>query len=323
MPTTEIFQCQLKAGSNIGDAQNEAAKVVKAIGDKLKMTPGVQQIQFGMQVEKPDFFQLFVSKFRFFLFSFFLFFLILSPQTIAASQPPTYILSYSQLTSVFSLSQPLRCGNAYIPNKQPRRQPPKAQIAGPDKVPFYLFLFPLNLYFFPQPERNKLPSSAILTIIIIITAWDNITAHQTFMKTEEYQPFLAHVLSVVSGPAGMLHVDFEPSNTFTKATTSAPVTEVATFYFDPSSSATTSPEANVLKFRDVVNAAGKEIDGFWGAAAGVSHETDVKSLSTEGVSGTAVVLVLGWESVEKHMAFRYVFFFYLFFLLSPNSPDTD
>lgn len=144
------------------------------------------------------------------------------------------------------------------------------------------------------------------------------------MKTEEYQPFLAHVLSVVSGPAGMLHVDFEPSNTFTKATISAPVTEVATFYFDPSSSATT-PEANVLKFRDIVNAAGKEIDGFWGAAAGVSHETDVKSLSTEGVSGTAVVLVLGWESVEKHMAFRYVFLFFSFpfFFLSPNSPDTD
>lgn len=113
----------------------------------------------------------------------------------------------------------------------------------------------------------------------------------------------------------MLHVDFEPSNTFTKATASAPVTEVATFYFDPSSSAT--PEANVLKFRDIVNAAGKEIDGFWGAAAGVSHESDVKSLSTEGVSGTAVVLVLGWESVEKHMAFRYVFFsFFTFFSFS-------
>lgn len=113
----------------------------------------------------------------------------------------------------------------------------------------------------------------------------------------------------------MLHVDFEPSDTFTKATTSAPVTEVATFYFDPSSTATT-PEANVLKFRDIVNAAGKEIDGFWGAAAGVSHETDVKSLSTEGVSGTAVVLVLGWESVEKHMAFRYVFFFLFCLFLS-------
>lgn len=79
MPTTEIFQCQLKAGSNIGDAQNEAAKVVKAIGDKLKVTPGVQQIQFGMQVEKPDFFQLFVSKFRFFLLFFFFCFFQFSP----------------------------------------------------------------------------------------------------------------------------------------------------------------------------------------------------------------------------------------------------
>lgn len=145
------------------------------------------------------------------------------------------------------------------------------------------------------------------------------------MKTEEYQPFLAHVLSVVSGPAGMLHVDFEPSDTFTKATISAPVTEVATFYFDPSSSSATAttPEANVLKFRDVVNAAGKEIDGFWGAAAGVSHESDVKSLSTEGVSGTAVVLVLGWESVEKHMAFRYVFFLPFFFFLLIHRTDTD
>lgn len=112
MPTTEIFQCQLKAGSNIGDAQNEAAKVVKAIGDKLKVTPGVQQIQFGMQIEKPDFFQLFVSKFRFFLFySFFLFFSILSPQTIAASQPPTYMLSHSQLSSVF-FPFPSHCGAA-------------------------------------------------------------------------------------------------------------------------------------------------------------------------------------------------------------------
>lgn len=88
MPTTEIFQCQLKAGSNIGDVQNEAAKVVKAIGDKLKVTPGVQQIQFGMQVEKPDFFQLFVSKFRF--FSFFFFFFNSLPSNNSC-EPATYL----------------------------------------------------------------------------------------------------------------------------------------------------------------------------------------------------------------------------------------
>lgn len=139
MPTTEIFQCQLKAGSNIGDAQNEAAKVVKAIGDKLKVTPGVQQIQFGMQIEKPDFFQLFVSKFRFFPF-FLFFFSILSTQTIAASylsQPPTYILSYSQLSSVFSLS-PATAVRQHI---HTNRQPPKAQLRVPTRFPFiYFFL---------------------------------------------------------------------------------------------------------------------------------------------------------------------------------------
>lgn len=151
MPTTEIFQCQLKAGSNIGDAQNEAAKVVKAIGDKLKVTPGVQQIQFGMQIEKPDFFQLFVSKFRF--FSFFLFFSILSPQTIAASQPPTYILSHSQLSSVFSLSQPLRCGNTYIPNKQPRRQPVPAKFPS-------IYLFLLSIFIFSL-NRNETTFQAL------------------------------------------------------------------------------------------------------------------------------------------------------------------
>lgn len=140
MPTTEIFQCQLKAGSNIGDAQNEAAKVVKAIGDKLKVTPGVQQIQFGMQIEKPDFFQLFVSKFRFFLF-FFLFFYSLPSNN--SCEPATYLhtLLFAIEFGFFPFPQPLRCGNTYIPNKQPRRQPPKAQLRVPTKFPFiYFFL---------------------------------------------------------------------------------------------------------------------------------------------------------------------------------------
>lgn len=114
MPTTEIFQCQLKAGSDIGDAQNEAAKVVKAIGDKLKVTPGVQQIQFGMQIEKPDFFQLFVSKFRFFFFFFFIL-SILSPQTIAASylsQPATYLHTLPFAIEFGFFPFPSHCGAA-------------------------------------------------------------------------------------------------------------------------------------------------------------------------------------------------------------------
>ena len=62
MPTTEILVCPLKAGSNIGDESNEAAKVLKEVGERLKSTDGVHSIQFGMQIENPDVFQLLVSK---------------------------------------------------------------------------------------------------------------------------------------------------------------------------------------------------------------------------------------------------------------------
>lgn len=51
MPTTEILVVPLKPGSDIGDPGNEAAAVLKEVGDQLKNTPGVQQINFGMQVE--------------------------------------------------------------------------------------------------------------------------------------------------------------------------------------------------------------------------------------------------------------------------------
>lgn len=51
MPTTEILVVPLKAGSNIGDPNNEAAAILKEVGDQLNNTTGVQQINFGMQVE--------------------------------------------------------------------------------------------------------------------------------------------------------------------------------------------------------------------------------------------------------------------------------
>lgn len=64
MPTTtELLVCPLSAGSDIGDQQNEAAKVLKEVGGTLKTTDGVQQIQFGTTVEKPDVFELHVGKF--------------------------------------------------------------------------------------------------------------------------------------------------------------------------------------------------------------------------------------------------------------------
>ena len=96
----------------------------------------------------------------------------------------------------------------------------------------------------------------------------------------------------------MVHADLEPAIDVAKST-SAPVTEIATFYFGGD-----APEGyvdGVLKFRDILNA--EKSDGFLGAAAGVTYEDNVKS-PKDGHEGKAAVLVIGWDSVEKHMAFR-------------------
>jgi heme-degrading monooxygenase HmoA len=48
-------------------------------------------------------------------------------------------------------------------------------------------------------------------------------------------------------------------------------------------------------------------DGYLGLAAGVTYESDVE-VEVEGEGGVqkgyAGVVVIGWESVEKHLAFR-------------------
>lgn len=193
MPTTtEILVCPLSAGSDIGDQHNEAAKVLKEVGDTLKTINGVQQIQFGTTVEKPDVFELHVD-------------------------------------------------------------------------------------------------------------WNSLSHHKTFMATEAYQPFLKRFLTIAGGAPSMLHVDFEPAGSYTKAT-SAPVTEVATFYFG-SKEAPADYLDGVRKFAEIFD--DKEITsaGFLGAALGLSHEDNLKS-PKEGLEGRAAVLVIGWESVEAHMKVR-------------------
>ncbi|KAK5132848.1 hypothetical protein LTR08_008564 [Meristemomyces frigidus] len=61
MPTTEIAVFPLVAGSNIGDPDSAAGKVVKDTFDTLKATDGMQQIQFGTRVEDPTVMQLLIN----------------------------------------------------------------------------------------------------------------------------------------------------------------------------------------------------------------------------------------------------------------------
>lgn len=116
------------------------------------------------------------------------------------------------------------------------------------------------------------------------------------MAAEEYKPFLNRFLTIANGKPTMVHADLKPEGDLSRAL-SAPVTEVATFYFG--GQAPPDYLEGVLKFRDILNK--EQSDGFLGAAAGVTHEDDVER---EGVKGKAAVLLIGWESVDKHMAFR-------------------
>ena len=65
MPTTEIAILPLLPGAEIGDPNNPAAAVIKNSGDTLSKTDGVQMVQFGMQVENPNQFQMMISKIEF------------------------------------------------------------------------------------------------------------------------------------------------------------------------------------------------------------------------------------------------------------------
>ncbi|WPH04201.1 Hypothetical protein R9X50_00708900 [Acrodontium crateriforme] len=123
--------------------------------------------------------------------------------------------------------------------------------------------------------------------------WDNIDKHKDFMASETYQPFRQNFSSIMAGPPTIFHADMQgsPSKAY-----GAPVTEVATFWFDG------APPADYI---DGATKFGKLIEeskfaGYHGLAVGVTHE----ELEREGVKGQAAVAIIGWDSVEKHMEFR-------------------
>jgi hypothetical protein len=74
---------------------------------------------------------------------------------------------------------------------------------------------------------------------------------------------------------------------------SAPVTELATFYFEGA-----PPKDHlegVHKFRQLAEE--KKWEGYLGSAAGITYE----EVEREGVKGKAAVLAIGWTSVDAHM----------------------
>lgn len=118
------------------------------------------------------------------------------------------------------------------------------------------------------------------------------------MKSSDYEPMLEHLKTLLSGAPSLYHIEFSSAGGFTAAT-SAPVTEVATFYLDSKSS---SFETNARKFEKVITEGSAE--GLLGASSGWSVEDIEHEKLGAGNKGKAWVLVVGWQSKEAHIAFR-------------------
>lgn len=125
--------------------------------------------------------------------------------------------------------------------------------------------------------------------------WDAIEKHHEFMHKPEYGPFLQKFSSVFAEAPKIHHANLEPFDNVAKAL-SAPVTEVATFFFEG------APPADYLngfhQFREVVERTPDS--GYFSSAAGPT----VEEIEHDGVKGKAIVLLIGWKSVDAHTLFR-------------------
>ena len=110
------------------------------------------------------------------------------------------------------------------------------------------------------------------------------------MATDALQPLRQKLGTIHTGVADVVHVDFEPEEGVSEAL-SAPVTEVATFYYDKA-----PPETAFEGAKTLIEGLKKDGVKVLGWAFGTTHEV----IEKDGARGKGNVLVVGWETVEAH-----------------------
>jgi len=136
---------------------------------------------------------------------------------------------------------------------------------------------------------TQLENPSILQLMI---DWDSFESHQKFIESPAYGPFGAKLMAILDSPPAICH--FLPMPFPPTILSRAPVMEVATFY-------QTSPQfpSNVEKFVSIIDG---KADGCLGVTFGNVVEEIEKEPGTG--KGKAMLLAIGWESREKHVAFR-------------------
>lgn len=114
------------------------------------------------------------------------------------------------------------------------------------------------------------------------------------MSSTTYMPFAKHLMTIVDGPLTMHHANLTPHPPTAALGAASPVTEIFTCYLEKEN------EGFQSKVEQLIKATSDNAEGFKGWAGGWVLE-DVKYKEKKG---KAYVGLVGWESVEAHMAFR-------------------
>lgn len=130
--------------------------------------------------------------------------------------------------------------------------------------------------------------------------WDSIDSHYAFRSKDVYKNhFLGEVASHVAGPATVVHAELSPFPPTVLDSAKTPVAEVLFTYF--------APEADAAKN---LAAAQALVSGLSGAGfAGMTGESALgwsveKDVDFKGDKTRALILLLGWESVDAHQKAR-------------------
>jgi len=130
-------------------------------------------------------------------------------------------------------------------------------------------------------------------LLMLMIDWTSQSAHEDFIKTPAYHPFLTHLQTIMES-AHFHHINPTPSPPAILGL--APVIEFVTFF-----NIAPSFPANIQNFVDGI----RQPKDYKGWAYGETVE-DVRKHAEQDKEGGAkgLVLFLGWETVDAHMAFR-------------------
>lgn len=137
------------------------------------------------------------------------------------------------------------------------------------------------------------------TSLDLFVDWDSYEHHQTFTKSPVYGPFEKNLSAIMDGSVNMRHATLDPhppSNAV--GNTSAPVTELIFAYLDGRDE---TYEANAKKFGEMLVS---KSDACKGVSTGWVREQLAAPHGDTSDKKDVFIILVGWESKEKHMEFR-------------------